>query len=148
MTTAAISNLGTTIGISASAPATYDAAGYAAVSYTVIGEVTDIGELGIVSDLITHQPIADGVKYKFKGGKDYGGIALKMAKAPSDAGQVLLTAAAAASGDYTFHITTPDNRDYYFTGKAMSLKSMIGAVNQIVQLSADVQITNPIVETA
>ncbi len=46
MTTKAQTVAGTTIGISASLPATYDSTGFAALSYTTIGEVTDIGSLG------------------------------------------------------------------------------------------------------
>lgn len=148
MPTAAISNKGTTIAISASLPATYDGSGYAALSYTLIGEVTDIGELGVVNDLITHQPIDSGIKFKFKGGYDVGQLQLKMAKAVSDAGQVIMTTANGSANDYSFHIITPDGRDYYFTAKVMSLKTMIGAINKIVELSSTVEITNPIVETA
>lgn len=148
MTTAALSNLGTTISISATLPATYNQAGYEAVSYTPIGEVTDIGELGPTADPITHQPIDSGTKFKFKGGYDYGNLALKMAKAVADSGQVILTAASASRNDYTFKIETPDLRDYYFTAKVMDLKTTIGAINQLVGLTANVAITNPIIETA
>ena len=39
---------GTTLKISASTPATYDGTGYAALTYTTVGEVTDLGEFGRV----------------------------------------------------------------------------------------------------
>ena len=38
---------GTTIAISAVLPATDDAAGYAALTWAAIGEVTDLGEFGL-----------------------------------------------------------------------------------------------------
>jgi hypothetical protein len=39
---------GTTFKVSASTPATWDAVGYAALTYTTVGEITNFGEFGRV----------------------------------------------------------------------------------------------------
>src|SRR5690606_42050250 len=44
---------GTLISISAQRPATYDAAGYGALSYTPIGEIVDAGTHGRVYQVVT-----------------------------------------------------------------------------------------------
>ena len=58
---------GATIGISATLPATNDAAGYAALTFSLIGEVTDLGEFGREYATVTHNPIASRRTIKRKG---------------------------------------------------------------------------------
>lgn len=67
MTTLAQTVAGTTLKISAALPATYDSSGFSALSYTTVAEVTDMGSLGKVYDLVDHRPVNDRKKYKFKG---------------------------------------------------------------------------------
>src|SRR5690606_40955577 len=60
---------GTTLGLSAAAPATYDAAGYAALTFTQIGEVSDLGDIPArIYELVTWQPLAERGMRKAKGG--------------------------------------------------------------------------------
>lgn len=148
MATLAISAAGTTFGVSASLPATYDAAGFVALTYTTIAEVTDIGSLGKDYTLISHNPVGDRKTYKFKGSYNNGSISLKFAKALADAGQTLMVAAAASDASYSFHITLQDSRDMYFTGKTMSFMTNIGSVNNILGGEAKIEIDSDIVETA
>jgi hypothetical protein len=45
--------------VSVAAPATFDIAGYGALTYTTVGEVTDLGSgLGRHYNTVTHSPIA------------------------------------------------------------------------------------------
>lgn len=154
MTTQAQTVAGTKLYISSVLPTTYDSnvtTGFPAVTgFNLVAEITDMGENGAVFDLVTHQPVADRKKYKFKGGYDNGQQSLKFAKitlAGSDAGQAMLKAAAASDADYTFHIVFQDNTDQYYTGKCMGIKTTIGSLNNILAGSADIQITSDIVET-
>lgn len=150
MTTIAQTVAGTVLKISASLPATYDAAGFAALSYTTIAEVTDLGSLGKVYDLVDHRPVNDRKKYKFRGGYDNGSMQLKLARATlaaTDAGQTILQAASNSDADYSFKITFQDNSDMYFTAKTMEYMTEIGSLNNILGLSTKLEITSDIVET-
>ena len=58
---------GTTLKVSASAPATFDKAGYSALTFTAVGEITDLGEFGREYALVTHNPVGTRGTQKFKG---------------------------------------------------------------------------------
>ena len=150
MTTKAQTVAGTTISISASLPATYDSTGFAALSYTALGEVTDIGSLGKDYTLVTHNPVGDRKTYKFKGSYNNGSLSLKLAKttlASTDAGQTLATTASGSDASYSFKITLQDASDMFFTGKVMSFMTSIGGVNSILGADIKVEIDSDIVET-
>ena len=83
------SSAGTTIKISAAAPATFDGTGYAALTLTTIGEVTDLGEFGREFALITHNPIGSRGTVKLKGSFNEGSIQMQLGLDTDDAGQVL-----------------------------------------------------------
>lgn len=147
MTTLAQTVAGSSLKISAALPATYDAAGFAALSYTPVAEVTDIGSLGKEYTLVTHNPVGDRNTYKFKGSYNQGALALKLAKAIADAGQTLLLAASNSDASYSFLITLQDGKKMYFTGKTMSFMTNIGTVNNILGADVKVEIDSDIIET-
>jgi len=62
------------ISTTATAPATYDATGLAALTYAAIGEVTNLGEYGRVYNLVTHNPLASRKTVKRKGSYNDGTI--------------------------------------------------------------------------
>ncbi len=137
----AITTAGTTIKVTASAPATFDAAGYAALSYTLIGEVTDLGEFGRDYQLVTHNPIDNRGTVKKKGSFNEGSIALKLALDNNDAGQQLLQAASISDANYTFVVTLQSGKKYYFQAAVMNFKVGAGSVNQITAASVQLEIT-------
>lgn len=53
-------SLGITIAVTTSAPATEDEAGYEALTYTNIGEVVNIGEIGPSAAVVNHDAIDKG----------------------------------------------------------------------------------------
>jgi hypothetical protein len=148
MASNAFTSAGTTIAISASLPATYDAAGFGAVgmTYTTIGEITDAGEFGKEYNLVTHNPLADRKTYKRKGSYNNGSMTLQMGRVPDDAGQVLLLAAQDSDDSYSFKITLQDGTVNYFTGQVMSYRTSIGSVDQITSASVTVEVDSDIVE--
>lgn len=83
-----------TLAISAAAPATKDAAGYAALTYTEIGGIDKIGPIGASFAKVEFQPLK-GPKDKHKGSYDSGSLNPSMAYDPDDAGQALLRTAGA-----------------------------------------------------
>lgn len=100
--------------ISASLPATYDAAGYGATTivYTAIGKVQTILPYGSDRAVNKFQPIAGAVE-KIKGAPDYGDGDMIFGSVPADAGQVIVKAADASPNHYSLKITYPDGEVHY-----------------------------------
>lgn len=151
MTTIAQTLAGSVLKVSASLPATYDAAGFAAVSYTTVAEVTDLGSgLGKKYGKATHEPVNDRKIYKFKTNYDNGTLSVKMARATAtttDAGQTLLAAARDSDADYSFKITLQDGSDLYFTAKVMSFTADLGTGSSILTAMAELEVNSDVVET-
>lgn len=112
--TAVATFTGVAYAISASLPATYDAAGYGAttITYSVIGEVSDFPAYGSKRAVGKFNPI-NGAIEKYKGSPDYGSGNLVCADVPADAGQVILKAADASANHYSMKITMTDNEIHY-----------------------------------
>lgn len=137
---------GTTIGISAGLPATDDAAGYGALTFTPIGEVTDLGEYGKVFNLVTHNPIATRRTEKFKGSFNEGSISMGIGEDTSDAGQVILDTAVESDANFAFEITAQDGDIDYFQAKVMSKTVNVGSVDSIRSSTVQLEITSGIVD--
>lgn len=133
---------GTTIGISSAAPATYDGTGYAALTYTSIGEVTDLGEFGREYALVTHNPIGNRAVQKLKGSFNEGTLTLQVGLDTDDAGQILAKSASVSDNNYSFKVTAQGGDVYYFVGKVMSFKVSMGSVDQVMSASLTVEITS------
>lgn len=112
--TAVATFTGAVYAISASLPATYDAAGYAAttITYTTIGKVQDFPAYGAKRSVNKFMPI-NGAVEKTKGTPDYGSGNIVVADVPADGGQVILAAADASSNHYSVKITYPDSEVHY-----------------------------------
>lgn len=132
---------GTTLKISASTPATFDSAGYAALSYTTVGEITNVGEFGRVYNLVTHNPVASRGTVKKKGSFNDGQLALMLGLDTDDAGQILMKAAALSDSDYSFLVTDQKGDKYYFQAQVMGWKVNIGTVDQISSAAANLEVT-------
>jgi hypothetical protein len=135
------SSAGTTIGLSSSQPATYNAAGYGALTFTTIGEVTDLGEFGREFNLITHNPIGSRGTVKLKGSFNEGSINMTVGLDTDDAGQILAKTASLSDDDYSFKITTQNGDDYYFQAKVMSFKVNVGSVDSVTTATIMLELT-------
>jgi hypothetical protein len=135
------SSAGTTIGISSSAPATFNVAGYTALTFTTIGEVTDLGEFGREFNLITHNPLGSRGTVKLKGSFNEGAITMQLGLDTDDAGQVLAKTASLADADYSFKVTTQNSDDYYFQAKVMSFKVSVGSVDSVTGATITLELT-------
>ena len=138
---------GTTLKCAVSAPATFDAPGYAALTFTGVGEVTNAGEfVGKVFSLVTHSPLSSrGVK-KAKGSYNNGQVSPDLAFDFDDAGQVILTAAADSEVDATatlsFEMTTQSGHVVYFQGLVMSNPMTIGTSDSVVMGKPVIEVTD------
>lgn len=100
---------GAMLAISATLPATYDAAGYGAtgVVFTTIGHAENFGEHGGEKAVTNFTAVGDGVVQKFPGAVNYGAMSVMLGNMASDAGQDLVDAAFASRNRYSIKVTYP-----------------------------------------
>lgn len=133
---------GTTIGISATPPATFDATGYEAVVFSTIGEITDPGEHGKVYALVTHMPIDKRNTQKFKGSYNEGQMSMQLAVNTEDAGQGILRTAADSDDTYYFEIAYQGGDKHWFPAKVMSFTYSGGNTDTIRAATVQLELTS------
>jgi hypothetical protein len=146
---AVTTSLGTVFSAVKGVPATYDQAGFAALSFTAVGEVADIGEFGGEGEILTHTPIATGVVNKLLGSIDYGTIALQMGRFIGDAGQTLLKGGfdGADQGEtFSFSVVYIDGAIDYFTGIVSSFSSVVGSASSVRGAASNIALNNKVIE--
>jgi hypothetical protein len=131
----------TTLSVSAALPATFDDAGYDALTFTSIGQVTDWTPGGQVYNVVTSNPIAQRSTDKYKGTFNNGADSITINRDDDDAGQVLVLAALAADTDYSFKVEYRDGTMDYFTGKVVSFDTVAGGADSIVQRTISLERT-------
>jgi hypothetical protein len=136
---------GTTLSVSATAPATYDNTGFAALSFTAIGELVDLGSFGKKYNLVSFSPLGDRKVVKRKGSYNNGTLSLKLGSSPTDAGQIAMQTGSTSDNSYSFKVTTQSGSIFYFSGQIMSWMLEIGSVDQIMGASCDVELDNDVV---
>lgn len=136
------SSAGSTLKISAATPATFDATGYAALTFTNVAEITDLGEFGREYALITHNPVGSRGTVKKKGSFNEGTMALQLALDTDDAGQILVKAASLSDADYSFQITTQNGDKYYFQAQVMNFKVGVKTTDAITSASVNLELTS------
>lgn len=137
----AATSAGTTLHISAGVPSTFDDTGYAALSYTAVGEVTDLGEFGREYNLVTHNPVGNRGTVKLKGSFNEGSMQVQLALDTDDAGQILAKTASRSDSNYAFKVTTQNGDKYYFQAKVMSFKVGVGGVDTVTSATMTLEIT-------
>ena len=133
---------GTKISISASIPATFDAAGYAAVTgWAQIGEITDGGSHGKTYAEVTHNPIDTRMTQKYKGSINIGTKTLNLAIDDDDAGQILVKTALDSDSDYSFKVVYQDGAIDYFQAKVMTFEKATTSVDSIRTATVNLALT-------
>ena len=132
---------GTIFKVSAASPATFDATGYGALTYTPVGEITDLGEFGREYSLVTHQPVGSRGTQKFKGSFNEGTMSLSLGLDTDDAGQIIMKAASLSDNNYSFMVTTQSGDRYFFQAKVMSFKVGVGSVDSITTATSTLELT-------
>jgi len=148
---AAMTSTGIVIAVSASEPATFTEAGFDALTFTDIGEVTSIPEFGPNVQVVTHEPLATGVTEKHKGFINYGSVAIAAALDSSDAGQVIMSDAVTGStknDEHSFRLTYQDGSERFWTGKAFSYTQNPQGANSVVTSTMQIEINSPILAVA
>jgi len=149
MASGAFTSAGTTIGITSTAPGTYDdntSDGLPTLTYTEIGEVSDLGEFGREYNEVTFNPLGDRRTVKRKGSYNDGSVSMTVARVPGDAGQTILQTALDDDASYFFDVELQDGTHLYFAAQVMSYTTNVGSVDQITTASVTLGITNDIFE--
>lgn len=144
-------NTGICYSVVASQPATEDAAGYAALTFIEVGELTNIPAFGSTTAVIESNPLKTGVTEKYKGFKNYGSISLDMDLDLEDAGQLLMVSGAEGDNDtvrYSHELKYPNGEVRYFQGQIFSFTENPGGQNSMVTANSNVEISTPIVRVA
>lgn len=145
MSTLAFTSAGSTISISAGVPATIDAAGFGALTYTKINDVTDIGMLGTQYALVNHVPVDQAVTFKYKTINDNGNLQLKGARVTTDAGQTLLNNAASSFAPYAIKIVLQNGAIIYGQVLVASYQTNIGTAGVITTFESNCAISGNLV---
>jgi hypothetical protein len=132
---------GTAISISAAQPATFDSTGYAALTWTVIGNIDDGGEHGREYAEVTFNPIDTRGTRKYKGSFNEGTKTLSIGYDSDDAGMIVLKTALLSDNDFSFKVSYPGGDVDYFQGKALSLKKATGGVDTMKMATVSLSIT-------
>lgn len=132
---------GTTIGISAGTPATFNVAGYEALTFINIGNIDDGGEHGREYAEVTFNPIDTRGTRKYKGSFNEGTKTLSLAYNSDDGGMAILKTALDSDADFSFEVAYPDGDIDYFQAKVMSLKKATGGVDTMRMATVNLSIT-------
>lgn len=134
------------IAISAGLPATDDASGYGALTFTPIGQVTNWTPGGRLYAMTPSNPIAQRNTDFYKATYNNGVDNIVMNRDDDDAGQVICLAAEASDAQFSFSVTYQDGTIDYFQGKVPSYITGAGDANAIVSATLNVQrVTNTVV---
>jgi hypothetical protein len=139
--------LGGFLSVSAATPATFSVSGYAALSWTEVGEASEIPESGPAHAVNAFTPLKTGIVNKFHGELDYGSITVPLGYDSADAGQIILLAALASKNEISFRQTPSDGTVRYIMGKVTSFPrgQSVGSVDMA---SCNIKFTRADVEVS
>lgn len=125
---------GSTISVSVAAPATYDIAGYGALTFTEVGEITDLGQgLGRSYNTSSHSPVKTRQVIEKKGSYRLGSVEYMMAWDQADAGQDICRAASLDDSILSIKITKQGGDVRYFTAQVSEFVENFGTVDNVNQ---------------
>lgn len=150
---------GTVVSMTANttAPATFDAAGYAALTYVDLGCASNLGEFGDEASEISFDCINTGRTIKVKGQRNAGNMTLTLALDDTTDGFDAIQVAEAddSTGDYHFKVEFSNklndsgtNAIRYFSGKVMSAREVVGAANDVVTINLVISINKKPIKVA
>ena len=141
--TSVATSAGTTFSVAAAGvqPTTYNAAGYASLTWVAVGEVTDLGEFGRKYNLVTHNPVGNRSTQKFKGSFSEGSLTLQLGLQTDDAGQIILKSAVNSDLNFSYKVTTQNGDTYYFQAQCLSFMVGVGGVDKITSATVNLELT-------
>ena len=132
---------GLKVSISNSTPATFDVTGYGALTWILIGEITDGGSHGRTYAVVNHQPVATRGTRKYKGSFNEGTKTLALAIDTDDLGQIACSAALLSDNDYSFKIGAQGGDIDYMQAKVVAFPVTTGTVDSMRSGAITLEIT-------
>lgn len=128
-----IGNAGAVVSVSAGVPATYDAAGFVALTWAVLGELTGLPDSGEEYADIPVQVIGDanGGTDHYIGVQDQPESVLSFVRDVSDAGQVILAAASGIVTPTAFKLEYTNGEIEYWQALVYSFRRIGGEANAV-----------------
>ncbi len=144
---------GIVIGCVLGSPASEDAAGYAALTFVNIGEITNIPDFGATVAVVESNPLATGITEKFAGFVNFGSVSLEADLDPEDAGQALATDAVtpdhASFGQvFSFELTYASGAKRYWQARFFSATESPGSSNSMIGTTMNVEIVSKVIKVA
>ena len=124
-------------------PTTYDAAGYAALSYDEVGEITDAGTLTAEYAVTEHNTVNKRDIQKLKGSRNNGSQDYTLGFDDIDAGQLTMQAALDSDEDYHIKIALKSGAFFYYSGLVTNFNIVFGSADDVVGAEASVAINKP-----
>lgn len=144
---------GIVIGCVQGSPASEDAAGYAALTYQTIGEVTNIPDFGATVAVVESNPLVTGITEKYPGFVNFGSVSIEADLDDEDAGQDLATNAVtpddASFGEvFSFEITYASGAKRYWQARFFSATESPGSSNSMIGMTMNVEIVSKVIKVA
>jgi hypothetical protein len=121
---------GTKVSISAGVPATYNQAGFAALTYTEIGEITSVpGSGGRTYEDVNYNVVSRRATEHRKGTYDEAEQTMEVVVVRDDAGQVLAEQALDSDNEYAFKVEYSDGEISYYQALVTAFEGAGGDAN-------------------
>jgi hypothetical protein len=146
-----ITSTGTIFSIVAGDPATFDEAGYDAMTFVLVGGVIDLPEYGPTVQVVESNPLATGVTEKFKGFINNGSQSVGLNFDSEDAGQTVLkdgTEGSTKNQQHAVKIEYQDGSVDFYSARIFSYTKAPGSANSMVGSTANLEINTVIVRVA
>lgn len=140
-----ITGAGTKFRISAALPATNNAAGFQALTFTQVGRITNIGEFLRNFNLIEVKDLSTRQTVSLKGSFKEGAPPIGMNYVPGDPGQQLMLTALNDDDEYSFEIELNDGTSFYATGLVTGFPISVSDVDSVVAGTANVTFNSQVV---
>ena len=138
----------TTLSISSTLPATYDAIGFQNLTWTPIGEISSMGVYGAKTTVVKHIPVDTATVVKRAGSTDSGTMNLSLARhAGTDVTKLIAANNSRASIAVKIAMPSLIGGADYFTAIVTSYQTSVGTADQILMSSVDLEIDNAIIYT-
>lgn len=119
--------------VCATEPATNDVAGFAALTWVEVGELTDIGSVkGRTYNTSTHAPVGSAQQIQKKGSYTLPNAEFVCAWDENDAGQIIIETESKTNNIISFKLEKQGADLRYFTAQVMSFVENFGTVDDTV----------------
>jgi len=138
---------GSQFAIASGVPATFDAAGFAALQFKNIGKIKNGGEIGRIFEVIKNNYLSQRGTEKRKGTWDAGTLSLEV-DVQTDEGQAACDAALDSDLDHNLRVSIAKTGVvFYLRGIVTGFRRKIGAPNDMVSATVSIEL-NPFFDSA